>query len=79
VLGDIKIPNKLTDFIKQVPELRRKFGIPQEKLAKQLGIARSSLACIEAGHRTPSAEVLWKLMVVLNESNLNGRRKCRSS
>jgi transcriptional regulator with XRE-family HTH domain len=71
VHGDPTLPDKLSDFTKMIGPLRKKHKIPQEKLARKLGIARSSLACIEKGYREPSAQVLWRLLGVFNNGHLD--------
>lgn len=72
--GDFPIPNKLTDFTKQIGPLRKKHKISQAKMARKLGIARSSLACIEKGHREPSAQVLWKMLGIFSNGHLKSAR-----
>lgn len=69
--GDFPLPDKLSDFTKQIGPLRKKYKICQERLAKKLGIARSSLACIEMGYREPSAQVLWSILRVFNNGHLD--------
>lgn len=79
--GDFPLPDKLCDFTKQIGPLRKKYKISQEKLSKKLGIARSSLACIEMGFREPSAQVLWKILAVFNNGHLDelSRKKGKRS
>lgn len=40
---------------------RKRVGLTQSELALAIGIARSTLASIEAGHDMPGRDLLWKL------------------
>ena len=40
---------------------RKRAGLTQSELAQAIGVARSTLASIEAGHDMPGRDVLWKL------------------
>ena len=48
-----------------VRHLRRRYGLTQEELAKKAGIARVTLARIEAGSVDPAASTLRKLAAAL--------------
>lgn len=47
-------------------EIRKKSGFTQEKLAKELGIADSTLAHYESGIRKVTLEMFLKLLDVCN-------------
>ncbi|MBI3234315.1 MAG: helix-turn-helix transcriptional regulator [Bacteroidetes bacterium] len=53
---------------KRVSELRKKKGLSQEDLSKQVGISRPSLAQIELGNRCLDVLELQKLSIVLEFS-----------
>lgn len=46
------------DFSQRLRELRKKRGLTQEELAKELELAKSSISMYENGKRKPSFEVL---------------------
>jgi transcriptional regulator with XRE-family HTH domain len=46
--------------------LRLKAGIPQERLARNLGIDRGNKAGLEGGRHTPTLQTIFKLLPVLH-------------
>ena len=46
-------------------ELRVKYGLTQDELAKKVGVSRSQLAMIETGNSEPSVKLAKKLGEVL--------------
>jgi len=68
VVADLSIPGRLKDLPRKLKKHREKMGLTQSQLAHRLGIARSSIACIEKGYRKPSAEVLYKIMSFITAS-----------
>ena len=61
----IHFESALMDSI-NLKEIRKKSGFTQEKLAKELGIADSTLAHYESGIRKISLEMFLKLLHVCN-------------
>jgi transcriptional regulator with XRE-family HTH domain len=55
-------------FKERLRLLRKKRGFTTEQLSKKVGIARSSYAGYETGHRFPSLEALKKLATSLDTS-----------
>jgi transcriptional regulator with XRE-family HTH domain len=51
-----------------IRKLRRLQELSQADLAKQIGISQSYLSYIESGKRTPSEEVVKKLIKAFNPS-----------
>ncbi|KEF38709.1 putative transcriptional regulator [Schinkia azotoformans MEV2011] len=54
---------KLKNIIKV---LRKKLGITQETLAKECGVVRQTINCIENDKYDPTLEVAFKIAKVLN-------------
>lgn len=46
--------------------LRKKFGITQEALAKECGVVRQTINCIENDKYDPTLELAFKIAKVLN-------------
>ena len=49
-----------------ISRLRVQKNLTQEQLSGLAGIARSHLAALESGQKTPKAETIWKLAEALN-------------
>lgn len=49
-----------------IRELRKKRGISQEVLSSMAGIARSHLAMIETGAKSPNVDTLWRVADALD-------------
>lgn len=49
-----------------IAEIRKKCGIKQEELAKEMGVDRSTVAKWETGKSMPKAKMIRKLAEVLN-------------
>lgn len=45
----------------RIPELRRRNGITQEKLARSVGVSRQTIISIENGRYTASLVLAWKI------------------
>jgi transcriptional regulator with XRE-family HTH domain len=52
----------------RIAEARRERGMTQAKLAEQIRISRASLANMERGEQLVSAQILARLLVVLEKS-----------
>ncbi len=53
-------------FAKNLKYLRKKKNIDQQTMAKDLGIAQSTLSCWESGIRTPDLDMIVKINKYLN-------------
>lgn len=53
-------------FGKRLKEIRKKSGLSQETLAKELGVSKGALCYYENGERTPDIEFLEKVSVYYN-------------
>jgi transcriptional regulator with XRE-family HTH domain len=49
-------------FAQTVRSLRLEAGISQERLARDLGIARGYTAALERGRHTPKLYTIWRLL-----------------
>lgn len=49
----------------KIKALRKKLGITQEQLAKQCGVARQTINCIENDKYDPTLELAFKLSKIL--------------
>lgn len=57
------------NFGKRLKELRRKANLTQEQLATRLGISKSVVSYYELSERTPSPEILIKLVSIFHVSS----------
>jgi transcriptional regulator with XRE-family HTH domain len=69
------------DFIAELPArlkwLREKTGMSQEKLATSIGVSRPFIALLESGSRSPSIEVLGKILdACVSEAGVKAVNKC---
>jgi transcriptional regulator with XRE-family HTH domain len=68
-------------FISELPArikwLREKAKLSQEKLAEAIGVSRPFIALIESGARSPSIEILGKIMDALStKAGVRAANKC---
>lgn len=59
-----KSGDDLKNFMK---ELRKKLGITQDTLAKECGVVRQTINCIENDKYDPTLELAFKIANVLNK------------
>jgi transcriptional regulator with XRE-family HTH domain len=69
------------DFIAELPArlkwLREKSGLSQEKLAAAIGVSRPFIALLESGSRSPSIEVLGKILdACVTDAGVKAVNKC---
>lgn len=57
---------KMVDYRKVIQKYRKKKGLSQYMLAKEVGIAQSFMNEIEAGKKSPSIEVFFRICEVLD-------------
>lgn len=50
-----------------IKELRKKFGITQEALAKECRVARQTINCIENDKYDPTLELAFKIAKILHK------------
>jgi putative transcriptional regulator len=49
----------------KIKEIRKKMGITQEQLAKECGVVRQTISCIENDKYDPTLELAFKISVIL--------------
>lgn len=69
------------DFIAELPArikwLRTKAKLSQEKLAIEIGVSRPFIALIESGSRSPSIEILGKILDACSKkAGVKNTNKC---
>ena len=55
----------LSNFGKQIKDLRLEAGLSQEEFAEKLNVHRTYISFIERGQRNPSLKMLFKISRVL--------------
>lgn len=53
-------------MINKIRELRARFNMSQEELAKQAGITRQTVASYESGERVPPGDTMIKIAKIFN-------------
>lgn len=59
----------LPGFGKRLAETREEKGFSQTKLARQVDVSKASISAYERDANMPSAEILYRICIHLNESS----------
>jgi putative transcriptional regulator len=54
----------------KITELRKKFGITQEKLAEMTGVTRQTIIALEQGRYNPSLMLAHKISMALKQAKI---------